>query len=572
MPYVGEKFFEEDKIDLKKKKYIAFKGGGGKGNAYLGVIKFLESEKMNYTLPLRPEKDQITGVSGASAGAITALTVALGLNSKDIENISSKKTSKFLFEDGFEFEHFMTKDEPNPGVYRAVEIFNHTLGYDVNIGFTHDTIYEDDAMDKNTRLKLKREKQVFENQKSILGDIEKFIQDNADDFDETNPQHSLEKKMMKKIAKFRLDVAGGKLGQFSLEPIQDKNLSRLNNIFFVNLISSGLFKFLKKKLAEKIETGTASPIEKTLNSKTDFWKYIYNLIYDRGLFCGTFVRTYFERLIDYYLREYHGNKFDTVSEKYSMGGGTINFLDFYDVTGIDLRVGATNMTAGENVIFSRIHTPFFPVSEAVGISMNIPGVFKPVYIKNKDEFGNEFDHELSNLKSGLYVDSGLTNNMPLATFQETDGASASQILGFRVIEGPNPKTYNQNAQYIFDNDSMYPLENRIHYVKYLIDYLAVHNVLPKRIYPISSGFIPPINRGILGTTLFATLGQVLEAVLNTATLNDIDSSIEQNLVDIYSYNITTLDFTPNAHLLKFVTNQAWIRADGMLKFGSILKN
>jgi predicted acylesterase/phospholipase RssA len=100
---------EPNFINLANKKYLVFEGGGGKGNAYLGVLQALEEAKV---LPLHKhqvdEIKQIKGVAGASAGAVTALTVALGLTSDDIEFESDRTLNRnYLFnKKGFEFFDF----------------------------------------------------------------------------------------------------------------------------------------------------------------------------------------------------------------------------------------------------------------------------------------------------------------------------------------------------------------------------------------------------------------------------------------------------------------------------------
>lgn len=58
-------------------KYLVFEGGGGKGFAYLGAIEVLESLKVI---------ERVQGFAGASAGAITALLLSLGMKKADIEN------------------------------------------------------------------------------------------------------------------------------------------------------------------------------------------------------------------------------------------------------------------------------------------------------------------------------------------------------------------------------------------------------------------------------------------------------------------------------------------------------
>lgn len=100
-------------IDLGTVSYLTFEGGGGKGLVYLGAVAALENV-LNPDLPKRyadvsgvpvevpeewlsltnrplfdinthPTKRPFAGVSGASAGAITALFVAMGMSSLEID-------------------------------------------------------------------------------------------------------------------------------------------------------------------------------------------------------------------------------------------------------------------------------------------------------------------------------------------------------------------------------------------------------------------------------------------------------------------------------------------------------
>lgn len=104
-------------------RYLAFEGGGGKGFAFLGALKALEEEsilrhvewpaepgfsraefakwKMPQQVPARRQivvGQSIRGVSGASAGAITALLVACGYSSDDILAIMQSFNFDMLFE------------------------------------------------------------------------------------------------------------------------------------------------------------------------------------------------------------------------------------------------------------------------------------------------------------------------------------------------------------------------------------------------------------------------------------------------------------------------------------------
>jgi len=76
-------------------EYLAFEGGGGKGAAYLGALKYLKDigflrfnePKSGTNEKRRLDPICIKGISGSSAGAITAVLLASGHNCDDIYNI-----------------------------------------------------------------------------------------------------------------------------------------------------------------------------------------------------------------------------------------------------------------------------------------------------------------------------------------------------------------------------------------------------------------------------------------------------------------------------------------------------
>ncbi len=95
-------------IDITKINNLSFEGGGGKGIVYLGAVKGLEIalEKTINKPKNEPLIDifeefnlkQIKRISGASAGAITAFMLSIGMNSKDIEDLTNEiHTSTFNY-------------------------------------------------------------------------------------------------------------------------------------------------------------------------------------------------------------------------------------------------------------------------------------------------------------------------------------------------------------------------------------------------------------------------------------------------------------------------------------------
>jgi len=100
-------FRQPQSLNREDIRYLVLEGGGGKGFAYLGALQVLEKLGI---------MSQIKGFGGASAGAITALLLSIGMGSKDIEN----------FLNNTDFTAFFDKPRPRlkpiaGTVYSAIE-------------------------------------------------------------------------------------------------------------------------------------------------------------------------------------------------------------------------------------------------------------------------------------------------------------------------------------------------------------------------------------------------------------------------------------------------------------------
>src|ERR1700730_3106731 len=73
-------------IPKDKIKFLSFEGGGGKGNAYVGALIALEEIGIIQQTQHRLS-GQVQELSGASAGAITALLVGSGYSAKELSLI-----------------------------------------------------------------------------------------------------------------------------------------------------------------------------------------------------------------------------------------------------------------------------------------------------------------------------------------------------------------------------------------------------------------------------------------------------------------------------------------------------
>jgi predicted acylesterase/phospholipase RssA len=91
-----------DHLQSDQITHIALEGGGGKGLAFLGAIKALQDLKVIAFVPdpqvtqrlvAGPNGSQIVGLSGSSAGAITAMLLGSGMDYSDIKSWMSTPES-----------------------------------------------------------------------------------------------------------------------------------------------------------------------------------------------------------------------------------------------------------------------------------------------------------------------------------------------------------------------------------------------------------------------------------------------------------------------------------------------
>lgn len=336
---LGEKIMPKIK-DPKQVKYIALEGGGGKGFAYLGAILALEELGIlpikNNALTNNEEGKGILGISGASAGAITALMLAMGLTSSKIKAELSNSPGKF--------DVFF--DDPKPNLHRKVT--------------------------SNNKLFFYANPLLIEHRNKVQKPLDEIIQ---------------------KTTKF--------IRIISL-------LKRVYNI----------------AKGEKLNT-SPNAIFKKVFEEGKLGQYILNLIYDFGLFPGIEVRKYFANFMDDHLVDLRPANIKFEDPKPT--GSKVSFREFAKRTSIDLVITGTNVTLHRPRLFSREHTPNFPVSEAVGLSMNLPLLFKPIYIDSLD----------ANYK-GFWCDGGVLNNLPIHAFDKQGESLNPNMLALRLTVGTHP--------------------------------------------------------------------------------------------------------------------------------------
>lgn len=383
------------KIDLNKIKYLSFEGGGGKGLIYLGAVRSLE-ERLNklgnnklkrpiidFKVPL--SKRKIKGISGASAGAITSFMLSIGMSARDIENeVNTTKYEKF--DSGrmevSQFELFF--DKPNSKFIKAV-------------------LNQGDKIEYDNHYKL------------LIILIKAFVKG-------------------------------------------------LGFVFrAINILKNLL-----------IRQSKSVPLKRFFNNSTDTSNYMYSALFNRGVFPGFTNREYFASLIDKYL--YKEINFKELLKPYLRQSITSNgiityttpivlpqnhilrkiiinfdallahpdftpvpkpskdltFFEFYYLTKVDLVITGTNLSKGRSLYLSVYHTPDFPVVDAVSISMNLPIIFKPIFVDFK--VNKQKDTKYNDLYKGLWVDGGMLNNFPIHAFDELERISEGNNYYFEIAK------------------------------------------------------------------------------------------------------------------------------------------
>ncbi|MFT5920132.1 MAG: putative acylesterase/phospholipase RssA [Granulosicoccus sp.] len=566
-------------IDITKVEYLAFEGGGGKGTIYEAPFKVLAELGV---LPVRGENKQIKGVAGASAGAITALTIALGMSVDDINKETNNAVNYSFYDEkklpkelwphldaekypgpkgqgigGFKFADMFGYDPPEFGSYRGVRV---NADGSTDIGFAYDEPYSANQ-GKNAGAIRKKEIAEFRSY----------------GFTDTQIKEVFDKRKRKDFK--NLENGQIKVGIFSPTRRQEKDGPEqiirdfhIKNFYspivdiknpFELLTKGGVVKRRMRSFIKKAQKETPSdPLLNTLwnkNNKDEFIEYIYNEMFERGLFPGYVIRKYYRSLMYRMMMQYHEEGFRRLGPAKMKDPEKLTFKDFFEITGVDLKIGVVNMTAGEVVMFSKDDTPDFSVTESVGMSMSIPLFFKPVFVDADAVAGK------SVIKTGLYVDGGTLLNLPLRAFN-IDGDFNDRILGFNLAEGPDPDFFDErNPYYIAEAKAGGGELSDQRYRDYVQDVLKATGEFPLLLHPHNAGKINYVKPGFAGTTILATAGYLINSFLGDSSLSDVRGiKREEFVIDLYSYHIGTFDFTPHPRLLEFCLAKARIRTQQAL--------
>ncbi len=407
-----------EKFDFSELTHIVMEGGGARGAAYLGAVRALEKKMEErktephfcihsigargkpglldyYSDKNDKEKPIIEGIAGSSAGAITTFALALGFNSKEIENILD-----------YDFKNFLK--EIDAGRYRMIdENGKLAVGEDKKNKITQqkelakhgDFVFKFDA--NRTSVNGNPIKRGFRNLVVSIG-IKTLVDGIGSNI---NQLTGLEAKLKK--------VTNG----ISLPPFWLKLFGWLVNPKNVFLKRLGWYK-LGQLLFFKVYVPKVMKAPMKFDADT-----VGNLFFDRGMFSGFAVREFFMDMLLMALTketafhrgflEFLKSKNSTVFsdetikkmskdlldisnfeigkrsqskinnslnfDSYKDYLAKVTFKDLYDIIGVDFVVCVSNFTSGFPLYFGKDYTPNFLVMEAVSASMTIPPAIKPLY-------------------------------------------------------------------------------------------------------------------------------------------------------------------------------------------------
>lgn len=373
-------------------EYLSFEGGGGKGIVYLGAVKALEDV---FNLHLNPNEDPPPKATPDSVwlkevriSAVESLIkISMPISKRPIKGISGSSAGSIV---AFMLAMGMASDQIEEELNRS--------GGAVPVG---GGIFS--FIRKSTRK---------------VSPFEKFY-DNANPTDSRSVEKNQRSKSYPNFKGVELNL-----------------ITRLLN----NVITA---------ISKVLTTVSSVFVKQTTLTQRLLYSpgfYFNSLLFNRGLFPGFEVRKYLQNL----MRDYLYTKMDKLEMIIPKKGnshkdpGEITFKDFFYMTGVDLIVTGTNVTKKTPLYFSVYHTPDFPVTEAIGISMNFPLLFKPIYVnykvhKTMDEDYNEKYH-------GLFVDGGMLNNLPFHAFD--DYKSEDILYQGNVVQAEiGTTTFNSNADF-----------------------------------------------------------------------------------------------------------------------------
>lgn len=608
-------------------EFAAFEGAGGKGIVYAGVVKALEEANK---LPLTNAKRQefistsqevklLKGVSGSSAGAITVFFIALGATSDEMSELTQvvgKGAQNVLLEEEITDNKGVKRypgeivskadipsstfsrmedplimnegqtvfslfyDAPTPGVIKAVGI--NDKGSDQS-GFVKFKFTRVDSVNKKPLTNFARIAEFLINKFKIDKKLE------------SSPLESVMNRGTRLIPSMSI------LDYDLYVQIKDVEFTRSSALQAGREISSKQYQTLfsglpdvalsvlnlrtlpKKKVKNSEELKPSEVFGAILESPEKTVEYTKSFMFDHGLFTGINVNRVLAAKMSWFLRK----NFDVI--KSPQDCANMNYFDFVNITGNDLRIGVTNISQKSSRLCSCFLTPDFPVVSSVSASMSIPLAFKPTFYngvprKNKirssvDEITRKvtltrttpepIDSSHNSSYQGFLVDGGVLMNLPIHAFDfyENEDKYLSEVVEMneKVIgvrcEGGYPVVQTEDPAY--SEDLLYKAyQKRLEEIKKEKGIKDDEQDAPNSIqYNFSNGEMSLTYIYSSGlSSLQIAISSVLGTLLSPAEKGQFRSENEVSSSTIfYAYDIETLDFAVLPPLAAFVQVRSYLK-------------
>jgi predicted acylesterase/phospholipase RssA len=419
------------KLKFEELRYIVMEGGGARGNTYLGAIRaiekqfakraadsndsgvFLDPDRLGTRAPgimdyhtleqgasLDEHSPYIRGAAGASAGAITAFAIALGLNEAEVKAVLD-----------YDFNAWLR--EKHVAKYRMINSDSElSIGEDedksvggIDDPFDYDLKSDSTEVKGSFRKAAKRSllvnvilKVVLDGIASNVGQILKLINKTSSG----NQDKSGFAKFVEKTLNFFSGIGGSLVGA-------------LTRVVYQTGVSLWLFKwFLPEQLPAKFDANVIASVFADRGLYSGF--RVREFFYDILLFAATRDTFFQRRLLQYYNnkpfsvrissngseeKEYENAPFTLTQDlldfpDFKLGARaktnfgkeatavlkhleSITFRELYEILGLDFAAAGANFTSNSPLFFSDQWTPQYRVLEAVASSMAIPPAIRPVF-------------------------------------------------------------------------------------------------------------------------------------------------------------------------------------------------
>ncbi len=606
-------------IDPEIIEYLAFEGGGGKGVVYVSILHFFEAAGL---LPYKGQLSDKTqpclkGISGTSSGSISTYMIALGMSADEIE----KETERTV--EGDKLNPPTTPPPiPSNGEERSIDEIENAITY---LNFDPDPIEEIQPRKGKKRgtpffslfidsqpIPLLYKSVIFKDGKNVPAyAVDKFRLSNtplpAMLFKDALAADSyLTFEEAKRAAKNRFltlkklnDILLKGLGELTRAATQGTKAKELYNKFihkpkteipdnekaFGDLLAKYVTKYWEWSLLV-IKLFNHNFLIRKLLKAGKVSAYLDSFVYGRGVSSGIFVRKYLRELTAEHLNKNFKDKVIEVmkAELTLETAGMMTFDEYQKITGLNLKIVATNITRQNTVTFCQENTPLMPVVETVCMSSSFPGVFKPTLFQGKvKEEKGDITEEYNKKYWGHYMDGGIINNIPIRTWDEAVKTtviidkvnvdlieaykSNPNVFATRLNDGPDVNLmkdnlpskdklwtqYQENKQTVFSK--IFKPKKRI-----ILGDEAKNYAYKIELFPYFQGKTILLD---LAKNFWGTLSNYN---LEQGQLNASD--LHRSLV-LNSWDITVLNFTPDLDLKHFAQAIALVRIAA--KFGGEIK-